>query len=107
MVKHLPAEAGDQASVPGSGRAWGRKWPLTPVFLPGKFHGQRSLDRLRTMGLQSQIVSLGHLTFLSARSFLVQVKFFLIYFTMLKKMHSVNVGKFNVNVINSNPVCSF
>ena len=22
---------------------WRRKWPLTPVFLPGKFHGQRSL----------------------------------------------------------------
>jgi len=22
---------------------WRRKWHLTPVFLPGKFHGQRSL----------------------------------------------------------------
>ena len=22
---------------------WTRKWQLTPVFLPGKFHGQRSL----------------------------------------------------------------
>ena len=22
---------------------WRRKWPSTPVFLPGKFHGQRSL----------------------------------------------------------------
>ena len=22
---------------------WSRKWPPTPVFLPGKFHGQRSL----------------------------------------------------------------
>ena len=22
---------------------WGRKWQPTPVFLPGKFHGQRSL----------------------------------------------------------------
>ena len=22
---------------------WSRKWQLTPVFLPGKFHGQRSL----------------------------------------------------------------
>ena len=21
-----------------------RKWQLTPVFLPGKFHGQRSLE---------------------------------------------------------------
>ena len=22
---------------------WKRKWPLTSVFFPGKFHGQRSL----------------------------------------------------------------
>ena len=22
---------------------WSRKWQLTPIFLPGKFHGQRSL----------------------------------------------------------------
>ena len=22
---------------------WGRKWQPTPVFMPGKFHGQRSL----------------------------------------------------------------
>ena len=22
---------------------WGRKWQPTPVFLPGEFHGQRSL----------------------------------------------------------------
>ena len=28
---------------------WRRKWPPTPVFLPGKFHGQRSL------GLQSMM----------------------------------------------------
>ena len=23
---------------------WSRKWQLAPVFLPGKFHGQRSLE---------------------------------------------------------------
>ena len=23
---------------------WSRKWQTTPVFLPGKFHGQRSLE---------------------------------------------------------------
>jgi len=22
---------------------WQREWPLTPVFLPGEFHGQRRL----------------------------------------------------------------
>ena len=30
-------------SIPGSGRSPGRKWQPTPVLLPGKFHGQRSL----------------------------------------------------------------
>ena len=36
--------AGDLDSIPGSGRfPWRRKWHPTPVFLPGKSHGQRSL----------------------------------------------------------------
>ena len=34
---------------------WRRKWQPTPVLLPGKFHGQRSLvGRLQSMGSQSQ-----------------------------------------------------
>ena len=32
--------------------AWRRKWQLTPVFLFGKSHGQRSLGGLQFMGLQ-------------------------------------------------------
>ena len=47
VVKNLLAsigDAGDMGSIPGSGRSpWSRKWRLIPVFLPGKFHGQRSL----------------------------------------------------------------
>ena len=48
MVKNLPADAGDSRDVglisglrgsPGA-----RKLHCTPVFLPGKFHGQRSLE---------------------------------------------------------------
>ena len=27
----------------GQGDPWSRKWLLTPVFLAGEFHGQRSL----------------------------------------------------------------
>ena len=42
-----PADAGDARDVgliSGSGRSPGaRKWHPTPIFLPGKFHGQRSL----------------------------------------------------------------
>jgi len=46
-VKNLPANAGDTRDsrfypwvrkIP-----WRRKWHSTPVFLPGKSHGQRSL----------------------------------------------------------------
>ena len=39
VVKHPSANAGDTGSIPGLGR----KWQVTPVFLPGKSHGQRSL----------------------------------------------------------------
>ena len=37
--------AGDVGSIPGSGRSPGEENgnPLTPVLLPGKSHGQRSL----------------------------------------------------------------
>ena len=37
VVKYLSAKAGD-ALIP-----WRRKWQPTPVFLPRKSHGQRSL----------------------------------------------------------------
>ena len=47
MVKNLPANSrdeGDSGLIPGLERSpWRRKCQLTPVFLPGKFHGQRSL----------------------------------------------------------------
>ena len=47
VVKNPPANAGDirnVSSIPGSGRSpGGRAWQLTPVFLPGESHGQRSL----------------------------------------------------------------
>ena len=46
MVKNLPANAGymkDADLIPGGKIPWIRKWQPTPVFLPGKFHGWRSL----------------------------------------------------------------
>ena len=45
VVKNLPANighAGDAGSIPGSGNFPG-EWQPTPVFLPGKSHGQKSL----------------------------------------------------------------
>ena len=47
MVKNIPANAGelkDMGLIPGSGSfPWRRKWQPTPVFLPQKSLGQRSL----------------------------------------------------------------
>ena len=46
VVKNPPASAGDAEDVVlihGSRRSSQRKWHPTPVFLPAKSHGQRSL----------------------------------------------------------------
>ena len=46
LVKNPPTNAGHACKVGSilhSGRPWRRKWQLTPVFLPGKFHGQKIL----------------------------------------------------------------
>ena len=44
MVKNLPDNAGDTGIDPWVGKTpWSRKWIPTPVFLPGKLHGQGSL----------------------------------------------------------------
>ena len=43
-VKNLPAMLGDPGLIPGSGKIpWRRKCQPTPVLLPGKFHGLRTL----------------------------------------------------------------
>ena len=43
MVKNLPA-MGEMWFDPWVEKIpWRRKWQLTPVFLPGKSHGQKSL----------------------------------------------------------------
>ena len=46
MVKNLPANAGDTRDVSltlGPEDPLERKWLPSPVFLPGKLHGQRSI----------------------------------------------------------------
>ena len=45
VVKNLPAIAEDAGLIPGLMQVkipWRRKWQPTPVFLLGKFHGQRN-----------------------------------------------------------------
>ena len=56
VVKNLSANAGDARDmglVPGSARSPGvGKWQPTPVFLPGKSHGQSSLVGYSPWGCQ-------------------------------------------------------
>ena len=53
-VKNPPASAGDIKRLgfdPWVGKiSWRRKWQLTPVFLPGESHGQRSLAGYSSWG---------------------------------------------------------
>ena len=41
--KESARNAGDLGSILVGKIPWSRKWQPTPVFLPGEFHGQRSL----------------------------------------------------------------
>ena len=43
MVKSLPVLQEICVQFLGWGYLWRREWLPTPVFLPGEFHGQRSL----------------------------------------------------------------
>ena len=44
VVKNLPIIARDMRLILGSEKIpWSGKWQSTPVFLPAKFHGHRSL----------------------------------------------------------------
>ena len=59
VIKNLPAHAGDArdtGSISGSGR-WRRTWQPTPVFLPGKFHGQRSLVGYSPLGCKESDIT--------------------------------------------------
>ena len=54
VVKEPACNAGDAGSIPGSERSHGEGngKPLLPIFLPGKFHGQRSLAGYSLWGLK-------------------------------------------------------
>ena len=42
MINNPPTNAGDRIKPSDRKIPWRRKWQLTPVFFPGKSHGQRS-----------------------------------------------------------------
>ena len=50
VVKKPPASAGDSVQSLGGKILWRSKWKPTPVFLPGKSHGQKSLEAYSQWG---------------------------------------------------------
>ena len=52
--KESAFNAGDLGSIPLVGKIpWRREWQAIPIFLPGEFHGPRSLaGYIQSMGLQ-------------------------------------------------------
>ena len=51
-IKSPPATAGDMDSIPDRGGPLEKEMATTPVFLPGKSHGQRSLVGYSPKGSQ-------------------------------------------------------
>ena len=52
MIKNLPAMQETQVLSLGWEDALEKKWQPTTVFLPGEFHGQRSLAGYSPQGLK-------------------------------------------------------
>ena len=52
MVKNLPAMQETRVRSLGWEDPWRREWLITPVFLPGESHGQRSLAGYSPWGLR-------------------------------------------------------
>ena len=65
LVKNPPANAGDANLIPGLGRclipvgkkfdSWRRKWQPTPIFFPGKSHGQSSREGFSPWGCKESV----------------------------------------------------
>ena len=52
--KESACNTGDPGSILGWKDPWRKKWLPSPVFLPGEFHGQRSLAGYSPCGCKSQ-----------------------------------------------------
>ena len=54
VYKHPPVMQATGVQSPSQEDPWRRKWQPTPVFLPGKSHGQRSLAGYRVHGVAKE-----------------------------------------------------
>ena len=73
--------AGDPGSILGSGRSPGEgKWQSTPVFLPGKFHGLRSL--VGHHGVAKSWMWLSNFTFFCFVLKFIVIKLFIVFLSL-------------------------
>ena len=57
MVKNPPDDARDAGLIPGLGRSLEEEVATAPVFVPGKFHPQRSLAGYTVHGVTKELDS--------------------------------------------------
>ena len=65
--------AGDAGTILVRKIPWRRKWQPTPVFLPGKSHGQRSLVGLSSWG-HKELGTIEHTVHMQSLTFLLMNK---------------------------------
>ena len=72
---------------------WSRKWQITPVFLPGKFHGQRSLVGCSPWGCQesdmTEQLSVHTCTHTNTHTDFYHIKFFVLTPSCSKSMSTL------------------
>ena len=93
MLKNLPAnagDAGDKGYVPELRRSLGEGSQPTPVFLPGKFHGQRSLAGHDSSRMHTYIHT--HMyTYICIKCICIHVYIYIIYFMGFKPLGVLGV----------------
>ena len=102
MVKNTPANSGDIMKLrfdPWVGKSPGRrKWHPTPVFLPGKSHGQRSLAAYSPPGFKGSDMtqrlngnSSSKLCYNVCQLMILIAKKFILYHTHIPVLYSKSV----------------
>ena len=86
VIKNLPANARDTRCTfsPWIKKiSWRRKWQLTPVFLPGEYHGQRSLVSYSPWGCK-ELGMTEQLTYFTHSNFVDVIILFFLYIRILR-----------------------
>ena len=71
---------------------WNKKWQLSPVFLPGKFHGQRSLAGYSPWGHKElDMTEHTHINFMEVNLPIYTYIFFSMFFSIMVYQRTLNI----------------